>query len=101
MKFNDGQFLQILKGESDGLLEISIRVEEEAKLVSDICKFICNDYSNEMAALWNEQRKQIALYATETIIFPQTVKWIKERLGNQASEFIASKCQQVMENVYF
>ena len=97
-KFLDGQFLQLLRAESDGLLSISIRVEEEVKLVADLVKYICNDYVNELSGLWNAERKKIAEYAAKELLFPQTVKWMKERLGSAATDFIATKCQQVLES---
>lgn len=93
----DGQFLQLLKAETEGLLTISIRVDEEARLMQDLFKFICNDYVNELAGLWNAERQKIAEFAAKELLFPQTVKWLKDRLGNQASEMIAGKCQLAME----
>ncbi|KAJ3274382.1 Transcription elongation factor spt6 [Terramyces sp. JEL0728] len=96
-KFVDGQFLQIIKAEQDGLLTLSIHVDEEESLVADIVKFICNDYSNELAQLWNAERKAIAVYAAKEILFPQTVKWLKEKMGNQACDYIAMKTQISLE----
>merc|ERR1719354_907495 len=43
--FNDGQFLQIVRAESDGLVNIDIKVEEEVQLLNDLNKYICNDYA--------------------------------------------------------
>jgi transcription elongation factor SPT6 len=97
VRFTDGQFLQIMKGELDGLLQVSIRVDEEDKLMADIHKFICNDFSSDLAELWNDQRKKVAEFAAKEILFPQTVKWLKERLASQASDLIALKCQNSME----
>jgi transcription elongation factor SPT6 len=89
-----------MRGELDGLLKISIRVDEEDKLMEDIRKFICNDFSSEMAELWNEQRKLVVDTAARDILFPQTVKWLKERLATQASELVSIRCQNAMENVF-
>ena len=98
-KFVDGQFLQIMKAEADGYVTLTIRIEEEERLVEDLVRFICNDYSNELAGQWNQARKQIAEYAAHQILFPQTVRWLKEKLSTAASEFIALKCQVALEQV--
>jgi transcription elongation factor SPT6 len=81
-----------LKAETDGLLKIEIRVDEEARLLADIQKFICNYYENELADQWNAERKLIAEKAAREIIFPQAVKWLKDRLGGSASDYISAKC---------
>jgi transcription elongation factor SPT6 len=93
----DGQFLQILKAEADGLVTLSIQIEEEDRLMEDLIRFMCNDYANELAGLWNEQRKLIAEQAAHEIIFPQTVKWLKEKLATAATERIALLCQANLE----
>jgi transcription elongation factor SPT6 len=92
----DGQFLQLLKAETDGLLTITIMVEEEKKLVADICRFICNDYINDNSEQWNAQRRLVAEYACYEVMFPQCVKWIKDRLGQSAMEYISMKCLNTM-----
>ena len=97
-KFSDGQFLQILRAEADGLLTVSIRVEEESKLIADITKYICNDYVNELSELWNVERRKVAEYAARELLFPQAIKWLKERLGIMATDYIANRCQLVMES---
>jgi transcription elongation factor SPT6 len=96
-KFVDGQFLQIVQAETDGLVTIEIKVEEELKLVQDLCKFICNDYANELAEHWNNERKRIAEFTAQDILFPQTVKWLKDKLLNTASELVAARCQMALE----
>ncbi|KAJ2991544.1 Transcription elongation factor spt6 [Globomyces sp. JEL0801] len=95
--FVNGQFLQILKGETDGLLKVSIRVEGEAELIGDFNKFICNDYVDEKAVLWNAERQSIAEDVCVNILFPQTVKWLKEHLALIASDDILNKCHLEME----
>jgi transcription elongation factor SPT6 len=96
-KFNDGQFLQIIQAENDGLLTISIKVEEEVRLLEDMTKFICNDNMSELASLWNEQRKKIALRAAKDILFPHALNWMKKVLSEKASDYISARCQIALE----
>ena len=67
--------------------------------MQDVTKFICNDYVNEMAGLWNEERRKIANMVMKELLFPQTVKWLKERLAQNAGEMVAARCQTAMEGV--
>ncbi|KAJ3413177.1 Transcription elongation factor spt6 [Chytridiales sp. JEL 0842] len=97
VKFFDGQFLNIRKAEDEGLVDISIRVEEEARLVEDVVKHMTNDYVNEYAEAWNAERKKAAEYATRNILFPQICKWLKEKLANDASDWIVDQCRLAME----
>ena len=45
------------------MIELSIRVEAEDRLVADVQETICNDYVNDLAVQWNTQRKEAARYA--------------------------------------
>lgn len=89
-----------MKAEADGYVTLSIQIEEEGRLVEDLVRFICNDYSNELAGQWNQARKEIAEYAAHNILFPQTVRWLKEKLSITASEYVALKCQAALEQVF-
>ncbi|KAL5034776.1 Transcription elongation factor spt6 [Batrachochytrium dendrobatidis] len=95
--FTDGQFLQIMTAESEGLVVVSVRVEEEPRLLADIMKYICNDYVNDLAEEWNTQRRMIAEYAAKQVIFPLCSKWLKEQLLVSAIEWTALKCQEKLE----
>jgi transcription elongation factor SPT6 len=85
--------------EMEGLIEISVRVGDEERLMDDIIKNFCNDYSNEYAEAWNDERRRVAQTACKTIIFPQVAKWVKEKLYTNASEFVANQCKQSFHNV--
>ena len=78
---------------------MTIRIDEEERLIADLEKFICNDYTNQLAQTWNEERRKIARYTAEHFLFPQTVKWIKDRLTTEASEFVSAICSASLERV--
>lgn len=62
-------------------------------------KCIVNDFASDNAKLWNEQRQMIANYALDKILFPSMTKWIKERLGGKASEFVIAQCSKSLAQV--
>ncbi|KAJ3175730.1 Transcription elongation factor spt6 [Irineochytrium annulatum] len=96
-KFNDGQFLQLMTAEEQGLVEVSLRVEEEARLIEDVVKNLTNDYSNEFAESWNAQRRRVAEQAAKKFLFPQVCKWLKEKLAAEASDWVAEQCRYMLE----
>jgi transcription elongation factor SPT6 len=98
-KFDNAQFLEIRKAEDEGLVEVSMRVEEEPRLMEDIIKNMTNDYVNEFAEAWNDERKKIAEHAARTILFPQVVKWLKEKMANDATQWLMDQCRNAMEQV--
>ena len=98
-KFDDAQFLQIRAAEVAGLVEVSVRVEQEDRLVQDIIKHITNDYSNEFAEKWNAERKLVGERASREILFPQMSKWLKEKLASDAADWLAEQCRINLEYV--
>ena len=99
MEFKDGQFLQILAAENEGLITVSAKVDMEDELVRDMEKNIQNDNVNAFALKWNEQRVEIARTVARGILFDQTSKWLKESLRLAAVEFVANSCRFKLERV--
>ncbi|KAI9338069.1 SH2 domain-containing protein [Zopfochytrium polystomum] len=96
--FEDARFLQMSAAEAAGLIEISVRVEDEDRLVADIVKNITNDYANEYAERWNDERGRLATKAAREIIFPQMSKWLKEKLASNAAEWLSEQCRLNLEH---
>ncbi|KAI8911094.1 SH2 domain-containing protein [Gorgonomyces haynaldii] len=94
---NDQLFLQLLDAETNGLITIDIKVEEEERLMEDVCKFICNDYVNERSIEWNKERTKIADYCFREILFPYAAKWLKEKQALLSSQYVATACQLALE----
>ena len=88
-----------MKAEADGYVIINIQIEEEDRLIEDLGRFICNDNASDLAIEWNNLRREIATYAAQNILFPQTVRWLKEKLSAAASDFVVLKCQLALEKV--
>jgi hypothetical protein len=51
--------------------------------------------------MWNQERQEIALLAMKNIIFPSMVKSTKEKLVQNAIDFVASQCQVALMKVHF
>ncbi|KAJ3327060.1 Transcription elongation factor SPT6 [Blyttiomyces sp. JEL0837] len=98
-KFDDAQFLQIQAAETEGLVIVSIRVDQQDRLMQDIIRNISNDYTNEYAEKWNEERRKVAEIATTEKIFPQMARWLKEKMAADASERLSEQIRMNLENV--
>ena len=99
LDFKDGQFLQINTAENEGLVTVSAKVDMEVELLKDMYKNIQNDYVNAVAEKWNEQRVKIADFASKSILFEQTSKWLKETLRMSAIDYVSSMCRFILEKV--
>jgi transcription elongation factor SPT6 len=101
MDFKDGQFLEIVAAENEGLVTISAKVDMEDELLEDMKKNIKNDYYNVNANLWNAERELIAVHVARGILFDHTVKWLKETLRQSAIEYVSNMCKIKLEQVRF
>ena len=90
-----------MRAEEEGLVTVSIQIEDLGRLMDDISRHIKNDNFSDIANAWNEERKAIAVRATKDILFPQVAKWMKDRLTNQATERIAHQCLLALTTVRF
>ena len=92
--FTDGQFLQIIAAEAEGLVNCLAYIDAEDEFRSDVGKCIINDYVNDYAKAWNEERQKIAIIVLETLLFPYLVKWLKETLAAKATDYILTECSK-------
>ncbi|KND02484.1 chromatin-remodeling histone chaperone SPT6, partial [Spizellomyces punctatus DAOM BR117] len=96
-EFNDGQFLQILAAEEEGLIELEMRISAEEEFLNDVIGRACLPATSGIAEDWNDQIRKTLEHACKDLIFPQIVKWQKERLGLKAADFVALQCQITLE----
>ncbi|KAI8609210.1 SH2 domain-containing protein [Chytriomyces sp. MP71] len=97
MRVDRTQYLQIHKAESEGLVTVKVYVEEEAKLMEDVVRYITNDMSSELAERWNDERRRCAEKAMKEILFPAVVKWFKEMMAAKATEVLMEECRAKLE----
>lgn len=96
------QFLHILKAEEEGLVDITIKVDDNMAEqgfihpLTTCCR--SNDYG-ELSTAWNEQRKQICEDVVKKHLIPSTAKWAKDYLRGQAEDYVAERCRMELEFV--
>lgn len=95
--FNDGQFLHMLKGESDNLLTITISIEGYPAWFNRIAEFYISDGFSDSVQQWNDQRKEIIEQALKEHLMPLMSKYVREKLRVEAQEAI---CQASFTNLY-
>ncbi|CAO3569079.1 unnamed protein product [Mortierella alpina] len=95
--FHDGQYLQILQAQSEGLVKVEIKIPEEAKYLQGIQDFFLSDNFSETSQKWNEIRGKILMSALKDQVFVLMERALNEKLRSQAEEWVAKKCQMSLE----
>ncbi|KAG0349604.1 Transcription elongation factor spt6 [Podila humilis] len=94
--FHDGQFLQILQAQAEGLVKVEIKLPDEKYLASLGEYFLTDNYS-ESALRWNNLRRKILDLALRDTVFGHMERYMSEKLRTQAEEWVAKKCQMSLE----
>ncbi|KAG1465468.1 hypothetical protein G6F46_001768 [Rhizopus delemar] len=95
--FKDGQFLHILKGESESLLEVKISIQDYPSWVARIAEFYLSDGFSDSVQQWNEQRKEVLELALQEYLIPLMTKYVREKLRIEAQEYV---CQASFTSLY-
>jgi transcription elongation factor SPT6 len=95
--FNDGQFLQILKGEKDGLLTVQVILQDQPSWLHRISDFYISDGYSDTVQQWNEQRKEVLEQALRDYLNPLMSKYIREKLRVEAQQHI---CLAAYKSLY-
>lgn len=90
-KFDDAQWLLIQKAEEEKLLQVTIKLPEDAqkKLLSDASEFYLSECVSKCAQLWNEQRKMILEDSFFTLILPSMEKEARLLLTARAKNWLS------------
>ncbi|KAF9148713.1 Transcription elongation factor spt6, partial [Linnemannia schmuckeri] len=96
-EFHDGQFLQILQAQSEGLLKIEIKIPDEDKYVQGISGYYLSNGCGDKSQQWNALRTKILFSALKTHIFVAVERGMIEKLRVQAEEWVGLKCQVALE----
>ncbi|KAI9308291.1 SH2 domain-containing protein [Cunninghamella echinulata] len=94
--FKNGEFLQILKGEANGLLTIQVSVHNYEKWISGIVEYYLSDGYSDSVEQWNIQRRQVVEQCMNDHLIPLMDKYIREKLRVEAQECI---CKQASKNL--
>ncbi|KAG0052609.1 Transcription elongation factor spt6 [Gryganskiella cystojenkinii] len=95
--FHDGQFLQILQAQSEGLVKFEIKLPEETQYLSTVVDYFLSDGFSEIAQKWNELRRKIVTAALKEQVFVLMERNLTEQLRSRAEEWVAKKCQVALE----
>ncbi|KAF9433439.1 Transcription elongation factor spt6 [Entomortierella beljakovae] len=95
--FHDGQYLQILQAQSEGLVKVEIKLPNEAAYLQSAHDFFVSDNFSEFATKWNDMRKKIVTSALKDHVFGLMERGLSEKLRTQAEEWVAKKCQMSLE----
>ena len=85
--FNDDQFLQMLDAESKNLVNISIEHQDWTGFMS-LARDCYHVGGRAEAQDWIRFRKEIVEIAFKDMLWPKTVKWLREYLKSQAAQFV-------------
>ncbi|KAF9324157.1 Transcription elongation factor spt6 [Podila minutissima] len=95
--FHDGQFLQILRAQSEGLVKVEIKLPEEKRYLVSLEDYFLTDNYSESAQRWNDLRRKILSLALKDSVFGLMERYMSEKLRTQAEEWVAKKCQTSLE----
>src|SRR3954453_16519140 len=84
--FENGQFLQILKAESDGLVTVTFTLDRDDLLFEQMADLYISDGVSTYAQGWKHHRLDILRTAFKEYVYPLMEKQIREKLASEAIE---------------
>ncbi|RCI00227.1 Transcription elongation factor spt6, partial [Rhizopus stolonifer] len=96
--FKNGQFLHILKGESEGLLEVTISIQEYPNWMNRVVNFYISDGFSDSIQQWNDQRREVIELALREYLVPLMIKYVREKLRTEAQENICQEAYNSLRN---
>ncbi|KAI8081499.1 SH2 domain-containing protein [Halteromyces radiatus] len=94
--FKNGDFLELLKGESDGLLILQVTIANYESWLAGITEYYLSDGYSESVEQWNLQRKEVLEQCLRDYLVPLMDKYIREKLRVESQE---SVCKQASKNL--
>ncbi|KAI7822717.1 SH2 domain-containing protein [Gamsiella multidivaricata] len=95
--FHDGQYLQILQAQSEGLVKVEIKLPDETTYLQSVFDYFLSDNYSEISQKWNDLRRKILTSALKDHVFGLMERGLSEKLRSQAEEWVAKKCQMSLE----
>ncbi|KAI8139092.1 SH2 domain-containing protein [Fennellomyces sp. T-0311] len=94
--FKNGEYLQVLKGETDGLLTVHITVSNYDGWFNQIAEYYMSDGYSDSAQQWNKQRQDVLQMALTDHLIPIMEKHIREKLRVEAQETVCESMYQTL-----
>ncbi|XP_046634499.1 transcription elongation factor SPT6-like [Daphnia pulicaria] len=96
------QFLRLWVAEQDKLLTIVFQTKIDgattASYLDDMKSLLTRDESSKLVQEWDDLRKEIIDLALSKFVLPSLVKELKEKLLNEAQDFVKRACCQQLYN---
>ncbi|KAJ1913608.1 Transcription elongation factor spt6, partial [Tieghemiomyces parasiticus] len=92
-----GQFLDILKGESDGLLRVRIELSQEQGVLDTMAQHYVGGYFSEIAAQWDGFRREVLALAFREYLLPLADRYTRDWLRSESEECVGQAVQQALE----
>ena len=86
-------FLKMLKAESEGLIEIRVRLQSERRIKEDLRKAIESDNISEVADAWNALRREV-MDAAMARLHKIISKGVKDNLKNECEAKVGHWCRE-------
>ncbi|XP_076452893.1 transcription elongation factor SPT6-like [Babylonia areolata] len=96
----DEQFLKLVQAETDGLVEISVSIDEEepsantTSYFEEVRQLYYRDEFSHLVQQWNIQRSEALKRALEKVLYPQMEKELREKMVAEAKEGILAACSR-------
>ncbi|RUS16496.1 hypothetical protein BC937DRAFT_91142 [Endogone sp. FLAS-F59071] len=95
--FKDGQFLQILKSEQQGLTKVTITIKEYDRWFKSFEQLFLSDGFSDLAQRWNNERIEVLQAAMRESLIPMLQKHIREKLRMEAQDWVCAECKRKLE----
>lgn len=92
-----GMFLQMLKAEAEGVINISGHLKQEQSFVDGISEFMTSDNVSAIAEDWNKQRRDVVQQLVRDSR-SQCVRFVIEELRSASEDVIAAECRKIFRN---
>ena len=86
-------FLKMLKAESEGLIEIQVRLQGERRIKDDLRKAIESDSQSDVADAWNALRREV-MDAAMARLHKIISKGVKDNLKNECEAKVGNWCRE-------
>lgn len=85
-------FLQMLKAEREGLIEVQFRLDNENRFKQNLAKILESDNFSEVADAWNSLRREVLDTALRKLQKP-IIRQVKENLRTECENALARLCK--------
>lgn len=86
-------FLQMLKAEEEGLVEVKVELESEDQLLQTLFEYFASENVSDIANAWNAERREIIKQVM--LRFEKSMqKYVKETVRNECEDRVALSCRR-------